>query len=60
MGREYWTSDAEKSEKMLAKIPLRRFAEVVDVVTPILFLLSDGAKMIHGASIPIDGGFLAA
>ena len=60
MGREFWTSDADKSSKMLSKIPLGRFAEVEDVVGPILFLLSDAAKMIHGAAIPIDGGFLAA
>ena len=60
MGREFWTSDADRSESMLSKIPLGRFAEISDVVAPILFLLSDGAKMIHGANIPVDGGFLAA
>jgi len=60
MGREFWTSDAEKSETMLKKIPLRKFAEIEDVVAPIVFLLSDGARMIHGAAIPVDGGFLAA
>jgi len=60
MGRKYWLSDPEKSSKMIAKIPLGRFAEVEEVVAPILFLLSDAAKMIHGAAIPIDGGYLAA
>ena len=39
MGAEGW-SKPEKRDPMLAKIPLRRFCEVEDVVGPVLFLLS--------------------
>ncbi|XP_075231134.1 L-xylulose reductase-like [Lycorma delicatula] len=58
MGRLGW-SDPVKSEGMLSKIPLHRFAEVDEVVNAILFLLSDKASMITGVTLPIDGGFLA-
>ncbi|CAF2628652.1 unnamed protein product [Rotaria sp. Silwood2] len=58
MGRIAW-SDEKKAAGMLSKIPLNRFAEVEDVVEPIIFLLSDKSKMINGTCLPIDGGFLA-
>lgn len=56
MAEKVWSAPA-KCEPMLAAIPLGRFAEIVDVVEPILFLLSDGAAMISGVCLPIDGGY---
>jgi len=56
LGKSAW-SDEEKAGPMRAKIPLGRFAEVDDVVQPILFLLSDASKMVHGIQMEIDGGF---
>lgn len=58
MGRKGW-SDPDKKAAMIAKIPLGRFAEVQEVVGPIVFLLSSKASMISGAMLPIDGGFVA-
>ena len=58
MGKLAW-SDPAKSGPMLAKIPLGKFAEPSDVANTVAYLLSDQADMIHGAMIPIDGGFLA-
>uniref|UniRef100_F6YFS2 Dicarbonyl/L-xylulose reductase n=1 Tax=Xenopus tropicalis TaxID=8364 RepID=F6YFS2_XENTR len=58
MGRIGW-SDPQKSEPMLKRIPMGRFAEVEDVVHSILFLLSDKSSMITGSCLPVDGGFLA-
>ncbi|CAG9786190.1 unnamed protein product [Diatraea saccharalis] len=58
MGRKVW-SEQSKREEMISKIPLRRFGEVHEVVNAIMFLLSDGASMISGVKLPIDGGFLA-
>ncbi|XP_028174661.1 D-erythrulose reductase-like [Ostrinia nubilalis] len=58
LGRQVW-ADPAKSSLMLSKIPLGRFGEVHEVVHGVLFLLSDGASMISGAQLPIDGGFLA-
>ena len=52
-------SDPAKRDPMLAKIPLGKFAQPSDVAHTVVYLLSDQADMIHGAMIPIDGGFLA-
>jgi len=57
MGEMAW-NDPKKSKPMLDRIPLRRFAEPDQVAEVILFLLSERAQMIHGAILPIDGGFL--
>ncbi|XP_060521991.1 L-xylulose reductase-like [Cylas formicarius] len=59
MGRKAW-DDPVRREAIFEKIPLRRFAEVEDVVNAVIFLLSDKAAMIHGHCLPVDGGFLSA
>lgn len=58
MGRDHW-SDPEKQGAMTSRIPLGRFAEVDEVVEPIIFLLSNKSSMINGVMMPIDGGFVA-
>ena len=58
MGEMAW-GDPKKRDPMLAKIPLGRFAKPVDVAHAVAYLLSDSADMIHGATLPVDGGFLA-
>jgi len=45
---------------MLSRIPVGRFAEPEDVAEVILFLLSDAAAMVHGVSLPVDGGYMVA
>ena len=56
MAQQAW-SDPAKSAGALKNIPLGRFAQVEEVVAPILFLLSDGASMVSGAALPVDGGY---
>lgn len=58
MGKMAW-GDPAKAGPMLAKIPLGKFAEPIDVAHAVAYLLSDQADMIHGTTLPIDGGFLA-
>lgn len=58
MGQRAW-SDPVKRNPMLAKIPLGKFAQPRDVAHAVAYLLSEQADMIHGACLPIDGGFLA-
>jgi len=52
-------SDPVKRDPALQAIPLRRFAEPVEVAAPIMFLLSDAASMVSGVSLPVDGGYTA-
>ena len=58
MGTEVW-GDPKKSEPMLAKIPLRRFGQPVEVADLILFLASPASDLITGEAILIDGGYTA-
>lgn len=51
-------SDPAKSDPVLKRIPLNRFAETTDVAEIIAFLLSEASAMMNGLSIPIDGGFM--
>jgi len=37
-------------------MPLGRWATEADIAAPIAFLLSEGASMISGVALPIDGG----
>ncbi len=56
MSNFYW-GRPEIGGPFLAQMPLGRWATVDDVAAPIVFLLSDGAAMIIGVSLPIDGGY---
>lgn len=53
-------SDPDKAAGMLNRIPVGRFAESADIVEVILFLLGDGAAMVNGIAMPVDGGYMIA
>ncbi|KAM5151148.1 carbonyl reductase [NADPH] 2 [Callospermophilus lateralis] len=59
MGKKV-SADPEFSRKLKERHPLRKFAEVEDVVNSILFLLSDGSASTSGSSILVDAGYLAS
>jgi 2-deoxy-D-gluconate 3-dehydrogenase len=42
-----------------ARIPLGRFGEPAEIADVVAFLLSDDARYVTGAVIPVDGGYLA-
>ncbi len=48
-----------RGKAILAHTPQARFGIPEDLVGAVLFLLSDAASFIHGAVLPIDGGFSA-
>ncbi len=56
MGAMAWGNPA-KGDPLRAKIPLGRFAQPRDVAHAVAYLLSDQADMIHGVTLPIDGGY---
>jgi L-xylulose reductase len=58
MGKRAW-SDPSKGGPMLARIPLRRFAECEDIASVVCFLLSDASAMLNGLALRVDGGFSA-
>ena len=51
--------DAERSEALLARIPAGRWGEPEDLKGAVVFLSSDASSYVHGATIPVDGGWLA-
>jgi NAD(P)-dependent dehydrogenase (short-subunit alcohol dehydrogenase family) len=58
MSAFYW-GRPEIGDPFLKSMPLGRWATEDEIAAPIVFLLSDGASMISGVSLPIDGGFTA-
>jgi len=49
----------ERGQAIIDHTPIGRFGDPEDLVGAVLWLLSDGASFVHGAVIPIDGGFSA-
>ncbi|MEM7567979.1 MAG: SDR family oxidoreductase [Pseudomonadota bacterium] len=58
MSAFYWGRE-EIGGPALARMPLGRWATEEEIAAPIAFLLSDGASMITGVALPVDGGFTA-
>ena len=51
--------DESRSKEILARIPAGRWGEPSDVGGTAVFLSSSAADYLHGAIIPVDGGWLA-
>jgi NAD(P)-dependent dehydrogenase (short-subunit alcohol dehydrogenase family) len=50
-------SYTERSRKVLARTPMKRFGDIRELNGLVHFLCSDHAAFITGAIIPVDGGF---
>jgi NAD(P)-dependent dehydrogenase (short-subunit alcohol dehydrogenase family) len=57
---EVFYRNADWQRAMLAKIPLRRFGRLEDLIGATVFLCSDAAAYITGQCLYIDGGYLAS
>tara|TARA_B100001250_G_scaffold317820_1_gene280308 strand:+ start:2530 stop:3297 length:768 start_codon:yes stop_codon:yes gene_type:complete len=51
--------DKKFKKDMLNSIPLKRFAELPEIASAVVFLASDAASMITGTSLLVDGGWTA-
>jgi Tropinone reductase 1 len=51
--------DPAKEDAILARTPLGRIGEPIDVARAVAFLLLPASGWITGANLPVDGGFLA-
>jgi NAD(P)-dependent dehydrogenase (short-subunit alcohol dehydrogenase family) len=56
LNRDFLLSEA--GQKILARIPSRRFNHLEDLNGPLLLLASDASKTMAGATIAVDGGHL--
>lgn len=56
---EKWLKDKAFKEKVLSNIVLGRVGEPKDVSSAVLFLASEGASLITGTTLMIDGGWTA-
>lgn len=51
--------DPEMSRDLLQLMPLRKFADTIDVAAAVLYLTSPAAKVVTGHVLAVDGGYLA-
>jgi NAD(P)-dependent dehydrogenase (short-subunit alcohol dehydrogenase family) len=54
-----FTGTAEKKAALVAGVPLKRVGTPEEIAQTILFVASDKASFITGASIAVDGGKLS-
>jgi NAD(P)-dependent dehydrogenase (short-subunit alcohol dehydrogenase family) len=57
--QERWHDDSEAQKRVAGFVPLGRLGAVEDMSDACLFLLSDKARFITGAELPVDGGITA-
>jgi 2-deoxy-D-gluconate 3-dehydrogenase len=52
-------ADAKRNAQILDRIPAGRWGEASDLGGAAVFLASSASDYVHGAIIPVDGGWLA-
>jgi 2-deoxy-D-gluconate 3-dehydrogenase len=52
-------ADEERSAAIMSRIPAGRWGEASDIGGAVVFLLTAASAYMHGAVIPVDGGWLA-
>jgi len=52
-------ADPQRNQTILARIPVGRWGEPADLKGVVVFLASAASDYLHGAIVPVDGGWLA-
>jgi 2-deoxy-D-gluconate 3-dehydrogenase len=52
-------NDADRNREILSRIPAARWGEPSDLAGTVIFLASGASDYVHGALLPVDGGWLA-
>lgn len=52
-------ADKDREAALMARVPAGRWGEADEIGEPVAFLCSEAARFIHGAILPVDGGWLA-
>ncbi|MBA3325889.1 MAG: SDR family oxidoreductase, partial [Rhodobacteraceae bacterium] len=52
-------ADPDRNRAILERIPAGRWGEPADIAGAAVFLASPAARYVHGAILPVDGGWLA-
>ncbi|WP_274992052.1 SDR family oxidoreductase [Promicromonospora iranensis] len=52
-------SDADRNAEILGRIPAGRWATPEDIAGAVLYLAAPASDYVHGAILPVDGGWLA-
>ena len=52
-------ADPSRNAAILERIPAGRWGDPADMQGAVVFLASEAANYVHGAVLPVDGGWLA-
>jgi 2-deoxy-D-gluconate 3-dehydrogenase len=52
-------NDAARNREILSRIPAARWGDPADLAGTVIFLASSASDYVHGALLPVDGGWLA-
>jgi 2-deoxy-D-gluconate 3-dehydrogenase len=52
-------NDRERNREILSRIPAARWGDPADLAGAVIFLASSASDYVHGALLPVDGGWLA-
>ena len=59
MNKETYAADPAYMQRLIDRTPAKRIGEVTDIAPGVVFLASDGARLIYGATLAVDGGWTA-
>lgn len=59
MNAHQFEASREYEELLVSRTPLGKIGDVEEIAPAVVFLASDGARFIHGATLLVDGGWTA-